>query len=204
MGQFSNLPRWLIAERDANGNIYDPRVASFVKENHYERRLCFRQDTITEKVEDCSAYVIGADLYELPQALPYAFLVTESVLTNNPTSLRRDNVIPANILDYQQDTITISTTSTSSVRQFLVIQEANFPGWRVTVNGLPIQPITVPTEFIGKQTLGLLAIPIEKGSHTVTLSFEPPGLTTGIFVFLGTLILITIYLTHPTKQKSPA
>lgn len=203
MGRFANLPRWLIAGRDTNGDIYDPRVTAFVQDNHYQRHACFRQDTITEPM-DCSTFASGADLYERPQALPYAFLVNEADLTNNPETLRLDMVQPATILDYQQDSITISTTATTNVRQFLVIQEANFPGWQSAVDGLLIQPVTVPTEFIGTQTLGLIAVPIEKGSHTVTLRFEPPGLTLGIVVFVATLALIIVYLTHRPKQKSLA
>ncbi|MCA0455761.1 MAG: YfhO family protein [Chloroflexi bacterium] len=204
MGRIVNPPRWLIAKRDANGAINDPRVETFIQQHGYQRRTCFQQTSFTQPLADCSAFVSGADLYELPDALPYAFLVTEADLTNNPETLRRSRVQPVTILDYQQDNLTLSVTTDNSTRQFLVVQESNFPGWQVAVDGQAVQPVTVPTEFIGQQTLGLLAVPIEKGSHTVTLRFEPPGLTLGIAVFVTTLVLILVYLTRRPKQKSPA
>jgi uncharacterized membrane protein YfhO len=95
-------------------------------------------------------------------------------------------------------------SSTDFDKHYLVVQESNFPGWQATIDGIAVQTSTVPINVVGEQTLGLIAIPTERGDHTYALHFDPPGLTTGILVFFGTLALIAIYLTYQRKQKSPA
>ncbi len=205
MSRFSNFPRWLIAERSVDGTLRDVRVQQFIQSIGYELRACYVTDT-TMQLSNCSVRKAGFGLYEFPQALPYAFIVSDPVLTNNPTSLHADQVKPADVLLYQQDSMVIhaADTLTDFYKHYLVVQEANFPGWQVTIDGVAVQPITVPTYFIGEQTLGLIAVPTEKGDHTYALRFDPPGLSTGILVFFGTLILILVYLTYRPKQKSPA
>ena len=155
---------------------------------------------------DCSVRRDGFNLYENTQALPYAFVVSDPVLIKDPTHLRADQVKPADILLYQQDSMVIHAADNLDDfnKHYLVVQEANFPGWQVTMDGVTVPTVTVPTYFIGTQTLGLIGIPTIKGDHTYTLRFDPPGLSTGILVFFGTLALIFMYLMFRRKQKSPA
>jgi hypothetical protein len=203
MSRFSNYPRWLIAEHRVDGTLNDDRVQPFINSIGYELRACYVPET-TMQLMNCSVRKAGFNLYEFPHALPYAFVVSAPVLTDNPTRLHADQVKPANVLLYQQDSMVIHATDnlTDFNNHYLVVQEANFPGWQATIDGVAVQPITVPTYFIGDQTIGLIAIPTEKGDHTYALRFDPPGLLTGILVFCGTLILIFIYLTYHRKQKS--
>ncbi|MBI1281813.1 MAG: hypothetical protein GC179_27055 [Anaerolineaceae bacterium] len=205
MVNFANPPRWLIAERNRDGAITSPNVQQFILTAGYEQRACYTADTIMRQV-NCGTRQAGFDLYELLQALPYAFVVSEPILTNNATNLALNQVKPADVLLYQQDNIVIHTSATWNDfdKHYLVIQEANFPGWQVTMDGVAVQVFTVPTYVVGDQTLGLIAIPIEQGSHTYNLRFEPPGLSTGILVFCGTLVVILAYLKFTYKQKSPA
>jgi len=205
MGPFSNPPRWLITERNSDGTVRPSNIHQFIESAGYQLHTCYIADGIMRQ-QDCSVRKSGFSLYELPQALPYAFVVSERELTTTPYAVYRDQVKPADVLLYQQDNIVIHASATWPYfdKYYLVLQEANFPGWQVTVDGVPVQPLTVPTYFVGNQTLGLIAIPAEQGSHTYTLRFEPPGLSTGILVFLGTLVVILAYLKLTHKQKSPA
>ncbi len=204
MGNFTNYPRWLIVERDTDGTFKNSGVEKMVNTADYQLRSCYAQSVFLERMSACFAAPNSLELYELPDALPYAFVVTEFDLTSNPVTLRSDKVQSVNIISYQQDSITLSTSSTNRARQFLVIQEANFPGWQVSIDGAAVQVVTVPMYNIDNQYLGLLAVPIERGEHTITATFTPPGLALGILVFIVTFILITLYLTRRPKQKSPA
>ncbi len=205
MGNLSNPPRWLIAKHKLDGTLYDDRVPQIIRSIGYELRGCYIPDAIM-RLESCSVRKPGFNVYEFPQALPYTFTVSEPVLTNNASNLHLNQVKSADVLLYQQDNIIIhvSNSWTDFEKHYLVVQEANFPGWQVTVDGVVTQPMTVPTYFNGEQPLGLLAIPIEQGNHTYSLRFEPPGLSTGILVFFSTLIAILAYLKLAHKQKSPA
>ncbi len=205
MGLLSHIPRWLITERNTDGTVRPSNVQQFIQSAGYQLHTCYIADGIMRQ-QDCSVRKGGFSLYELPQALPYAFVVSDSILTNNAASLDLNQVIPADVLLYQQDNIVIHATGswTDFDKHYLVVQEANFPGWQITIDGLPVQPSTVPTYLTGEQTLGLIAIPMEKGAHTYTLRFDPPGLSTGILVFCGTLVAIFAYLKLSYKQKSPA
>ncbi len=202
----SNLPRWYIAKRNTDGSLYDNRAQRYVETKDYVLRKCYFAADNIWLADSCSLRQVGLNLYELPQALPYAFMVSDPILTNNVTNLNADQVQAANVLLYQQDNIIIHTNAswTDSDKHYLVLQEANFPGWQITRDGEPVQPVTVPTAHIGQQTLGLIAVPLEAGDHSYAFRFEPPGLSTGILVFCGTLVLILVYLKVTYKQKSPA
>ncbi len=206
MTPLSNIPRWLITGRTIDGKVYDARMQTFIESAGYELRDCYISGDTIMLAENCSIRKIGFNLYEYPQALPYAFIVAEPILTNNAANLHADQVKPADVLLYQQDNIVIHTAATwpDYDKHYLVVQEASFPGWQVTVDGVAIQPMTVPTRFFGEQPIGLIAIPLAEGDHTYALRFDPPGFSTGILVFFGTLIAIVAYLKLARKQKSPA
>lgn len=203
MNRLSNPPRWLIAERNQDGILQDTRVNTVIASIGYELRACYVADKIMQ-LSNCSVHKAGFNLYEFPQSLPYAFVVSDPILTNNPTNLHADQVTAADIVEYRQDTIVIRVNdqATDFDKHYLVLQEANFPGWQAAIDSIPVQTITVPTYFSGQQTLGLIALPTQRGDHTYTLHFEPPGLSIGILVFCATLVLIGVYLTYRTKQKS--
>lgn len=206
MQPFTNTPRWLIAGRNANGTLYDDLTPQIIQTEDYTLRDCYFATGNIWLADNCSIRQSGLNLYEFAQALPYAFLTTERDLIKNPTTLRLDQVKPADVFLYQQDNIVVHTSAswTDLDTHYLIIQEANFPGWQITRDGEPVQPITVPTTIIGQQTLGLIAVLLDKGDHTYAFRFEPPGLSTGILVFCGTLVLILVYLKLTYKQKSPA
>lgn len=205
MGNLSNPPRWLIAERKLDGTLFDDHAPQIIQSAGYKLHGCYIPDGVM-RLENCSVRKPGFNLYEFPQSLPYTFTVSEPVLTNNTAKLILNQVKPADILLYQQDNIVIHAADswTDFDKHYLVVQEASFPGWQVTVDGVVTQPMTIPTFFNGEQILGLIAIPIEQGNHTYSLRFEPPGLSTGILVFFGTLVAIVAYLKLTYKQKSPA
>ena len=68
----------------------------------------------------------------------------------------------------------------------LVFNESIFPGWEATVDGRPIEMVTVNTQMRG--------VPIDSpGAHTVVMAYSPPGFAAGIVVSiiaLGALIAL--------------
>ncbi|MYA58960.1 MAG: YfhO family protein, partial [Chloroflexi bacterium] len=70
----------------------------------------------------------------------------------------------------------------------LVFNEAMFPGWQATVDGRPTQMVTVNTLMRG--------VPIDSpGTHTVEMTYSPPGLGAGLavsFTALGALIVLAV------------
>ncbi len=203
---FTAFPRWLITERNMDGTFVDPGSTQFIKTVGYESRACYVSQDNTLQLANCAVHQAGFNLYEFPQALPYAFLTSDRDLITYPTTLHANQVEPAEVLLYQQDNIVLhaNDSSTDFDNHYLVVQEANFPGWKATIDGVDVPIVTVPTYVIGSQTRGLIAIPTRLGHHTYALRFDPPGLSTGILVFFGTLILIFVYLNYRPKQKSPA
>ena len=65
----------------------------------------------------------------------------------------------------------------------LVFNEARFPGWEATVDGRPTEMVTVNTLMRG--------VPIDSaGTHTVIMTYTPPGFAAGVlisFLALGVL-----------------
>jgi hypothetical protein len=145
---------------------------------------------------------VNARLYESEDALPYAFVVSAELLTNNALNLVRRDVNPAHVISHTQDTIHVLAEAPDNPLHFLVIQETNFPGWQVTADGLPLQ-VTTAESYYGARPQGFVAVSMLAGEHTYTLRFEPPGLKSGLVVFCATLALIGFYASNRTKAKSP-
>lgn len=68
----------------------------------------------------------------------------------------------------------------------LVFNEAMFPGWKASVNGRPTEMVTVNALMRG--------VPIASaGTHTVAMTYEPPGFAAGLvvsFVALGAMVVL--------------
>lgn len=66
------------------------------------------------------------------------------------------------------------------------------PGWRVTVDDQPAEPISVFGGFMG--------IPLAAGEHRVSASFRPPGLTAGlILTLIGFAACIAVAVLHHVR-----
>jgi len=198
VGEIVDAPRWAIAWNPMG----DQRDNAFVEAGGYELRYCVSlSEAQIETLDDCNyeSNNIVAGLYELPRALPYAFVAPLSTLLGDGTQLQRDIVLPVAHVNHQQDTITIEAeTPTIDLNEFvqqggqleaqnyhLVVQETNFPGWNVFIDGVP-----VATTGIGR----FIGIPMLAGAHEYTLRYDPPGFALGVVIFIVTLLAMGFYL----------
>ena len=70
----------------------------------------------------------------------------------------------------------------------LVFNEAQFPGWKASVDGRPTEMVTVNSLMRG--------VPIARaGPHTVAMTYEPPGFAAGLvvsLVALGAFVVLAV------------
>jgi hypothetical protein len=194
-GELANLPRWAVVST-LFGDIPRQYIQGFVDQYGYLRRAC---------LPACEG-APTLNLYELPDALPYAFIVKGDDLVLHPAELKQADVIPAEVLSHEMDRVQIraslpaSSTVTlqlaSAEPYYLVVSETNFPGWSAAIDGQPVSIFTAETNHTEQSYSGLIAVPVEPGEHLVTLTYDAPGLKTGIILFILTCAAIVVYLIH--------
>lgn len=184
-GSLRDLPRWAVVWNEPGARALAER---YVEENEYEMRLCTSTEIAGYRSEQCNRDAPDiAILYELPDALPYAFVAEAERLTTQPETIRQGTVSAAEVVSHQQDTVTIQAAMPAgdSNEYYLIVQETHFPGWRAFADNIPVETVSVG-RFVG--------IPMLPGEHTYTLRFEPLGFATGLVIFLATLVAIGFYL----------
>lgn len=79
------------------------------------------------------------------------------------------------------------TAEVSTISPKLVFFSVPFEsGWTATVNGEPAE--------VEKVSVGFMAVEVPAGNSTIRFNYETPGLTFGILVSLGALVLFLLYL----------
>ncbi|EGD43511.1 LigA [Nocardioidaceae bacterium Broad-1] len=146
----------------------------------------------------------GAVVYERASALPrIRWAGTSEVVTDGATRVQRltEGVEPGTVLlddsstpaasgstaevDVRRDEAeTISASVTADGAGYLVVADSIArPGWSATVDGRPVDLVAA--------SHALAAVPVPDGTHTVTLSYDAPGLRTGAVVsLLGALVTL--------------
>ena len=83
----------------------------------------------------------------------------------------------------------------SAAPALLVVAEAAYPGWRVTVDGEPATPLTAYT--------ALRAVCVPAGSHTVVWSYEPRVFFAGGLVSVAAIVALgaAAYLMRREEQR---
>lgn len=87
--------------------------------------------------------------------------------------------LSAQILSYTPERVVIHTTSATPA--LLLFSDANYPGWRATVDGQPVEIYTANILF--------RALFVPAGAHEVTFVFAPASLTIGGWLTLLGLAL---------------
>jgi hypothetical protein len=183
-GELLDLPRWAIGL-----NSFDNAVQG------YQIKACISTTAAARRPGDCTySGRFDAALYYLPQALPYAFVAPAGMLINHADRLTGQKVGQVAYIIHQQDTIFIDaqTTGTGSP-EYLVVQETNFPGWLAFIDGAAVETVSFD-RFIGIRML--------PGLHTYTLRYQPPGLATGLVIFLVTIVGIGLHLGKRTPKRT--
>lgn len=82
-----------------------------------------------------------------------------------------------------RDSDSLSGTITADQDGYLILSIPYDPGFAVLVDGV----ITEVSLFEDM----MIAVPIAKGSHTISLSYYPQGMTAGIFITILSILLFT-------------
>lgn len=71
-------------------------------------------------------------------------------------------------------------------------------GWAAQVDGQPAEIVTA--------NVGFMAVKVPAGTHTITFTYQTPGLSTGILISIIALLLLLAYLmiTHPLDRRYAA
>jgi uncharacterized membrane protein YfhO len=99
----------------------------------------------------------------------------------------------AEILLYEPEHVVVRTSSATNT--LLVLADANYPGWRATVDGVPAPIHTTNVLFRG--------VPLAAGEHTVEFTFASTGWNTGLAIGLaGVLFLALLFAAAWWRQDA--
>jgi hypothetical protein len=122
-----------------------------------------------------------------PKGLPVVFRDRGTVITRDPEALPLARVVrpgsapqPARIVRRDPDRVDIETRGSAGT---LVLADAAYPGWRVSVDGHDAHAKTVDSLF--------RAVDIGAGAHRVVWTFRPLTLRIGLWISILTLVLLT-------------
>lgn len=205
VGVLTDLPRWLVVS-NVYGGASRAYAENFAEQHGFQQRWCMTLQPQPLYTNPCDLHVevpFAAVLYELPSALPYAFIAPAGILTTAPGSLGRDSVLPVQSILHRQDTITIQAERPAGDGDYyLVVRETHFPGWMASADGLPVETVTLETNHSASRREGFIGVRLLPGRHTYTLRYQPPGLAAGVVIFLITLALAAFYL-RPGAPTAP-
>jgi uncharacterized membrane protein YfhO len=104
-------------------------------------------------------------------------------------------VYPAQLINHRQDSVQIQATRPPvDGDYYLIVQEANFPGWQAEADGQRLEAKTAQTyrdPLTGDR--GYIAVLMPEGTPTYNFWFEPPGFTLGIFITIVTIVVMAWY-----------
>jgi len=79
-------------------------------------------------------------------------------------------------------------------RAVLVVSQNRFPGWVLKIDGQQRLLLSVDWAFIG--------IGLEAGNHEVELRYEPAGFRIGLWVSIGSLVLLPVFFLSSRRNKT--
>jgi hypothetical protein len=91
---------------------------------------------------------------------------------------------------------TMEVQTLSSSPAFLVTSDADYPGWRATVDGAPVQ--------IFRVNYGLRGVRVPSGSHQVRFEFRPQSFYYGAGVSAFSLLILLGFLAFPVLRGRTA
>jgi hypothetical protein len=191
-----HLPGWAIVSTEFQGGHIHELAQAFVEQHNGVRELCITRAARAQDPCDLDTYP-GSVLYQIPGALPYAFLIDERTLVTQADTVRRDYPGAVEFVRHELDTITMRVNVPDDGRRYyLIVQETHFPGWHAEQDGAAVEVFTVGAQTPGGGTAGWLAVAMLPGTHTVTLRYEPPGFAAGGLISGLTLAVMLAWLSR--------
>lgn len=118
---------------------------------------------------------------------------TTALLEESPqfTASMNQNIGTAVLQSYEPNKIIIQTQN--SIPSILIITDTYYPGWTATIDKTRTS--------IKRVNYAYRAIFVPEGEHAITMRFDPPSLRIGIWVSIGSiLILIAFLILYPKKK----
>ncbi len=128
----------------------------------------------------------GVGLWQLPDALPFAFSAPPRLL-QPPETLAPAAASPLDVsLDGPNRVIVKGAPAQEGDR--LVVLVSDYPGWRLYVDGQPAE-ITPANNYLGAAML--------PGEHTYTFAFQPVAYYVGLAISMLALLLLLAWIVRP-------
>jgi hypothetical protein len=111
---------------------------------------------------------------------------------NEENAGKGEDLKEVKIIRYEPNTVLLSVESERKGMVFL--SDTYYPGWKATVDGKQTEILQVDYAFRG--------IPVEKGNHSIEMSYKPISVVLGLVVtFFGiSILLIVVYILVRTKN----
>ncbi|MBI4744388.1 MAG: YfhO family protein [Actinobacteria bacterium] len=148
-------------------------------------------------------------IYENKDYLPRAYFVNKGILINNDKrilkklrsstfNLKEEIIVKdksalkfnssgnfnskVKVVKYEPNSVTIKTTNNK--KGFLVLGDTYYPGWKVFVDG--------NEEKIYRVNYTFRAVGLSEGSHLIKFVYDPLSFKAGLFLSLGTFVLLIV------------
>ncbi len=131
-------------------------------------------------------------LMQNPNTFSYAFSVPLTILQNRENDLLLQQTTPIRSVNRQFDHVGLIVSGDPEQNLVVVAQELAYPGWRVTVDGLPAQ-----LESVG-QLVGVV-LPPGAIPHRIVFVYDPPLLKLGGALTLMTALFCALYLLYAER-----
>jgi len=119
----------------------------------------------------------------------------KTALVEEPLSFKAQDVDPGATVQvaHMSDTsVEVHAASTSPT--FLVLSDVNYPGWKATIDGVPIR--IFQTDYV------LRGVMVPSGGHIIMFEFKPPSLYIGLAIsVVGFVIIIFCTAAFLNKRK---
>jgi hypothetical protein len=172
--------KYIIASKagaPADGNIVpvfdgDPQINIYLNQDALARVLFVGQAVIVPNQETAWHAIQAADFD------PGASVILEEgeALATNPTS-------QLDILRYEPETVSVAVETDQP--GYLVLSDAYYPGWQVTIDGQPAS--------LRRANYAFRAVFVPAGQHTVEFTFAPVMWRVGLGVSGLTVLIVVIW-----------
>ncbi|MBQ8296269.1 MAG: YfhO family protein [Ruminococcus sp.] len=180
---------WISSEKDENGNFINHsqlssnayyenhdycavRLGSYPAGTDIEIRMTIRLNSAAPDTEE---YTIVKDFF--------VYHFNDALFQEDIDKLKTNQW---DITEYTDRYI--EGTITAEEGQIMFTSIPSEPGWTVKVDGKKVEQVELISAFIG--------IPLEPGTHTVTMEYTPPGFIIGVILLIlgiGAIVLFYLY-----------
>jgi hypothetical protein len=108
-----------------------------------------------------------------------------------PEPAAADGIGEALVTRYEPTTVEITTQA--SGRRLLVLADAWYPGWTVSVDGEPAAVV--------RAYYALRAVPVPAGRHVVRFVYQPASLSIGLGVSGAALLVLVVLVAAAARRR---